>query len=93
MDNSQKTQKGFNDGYLLSKYKPDLYAQLQNGLLNNQDPYVEGLLKGAKQLEIERSQSNEKKSVKDSREEQRRKIRESLQQKNRDNGKDRDRGR
>ncbi|HEY1011008.1 MAG TPA: hypothetical protein VGE58_12895 [Daejeonella sp.] len=44
--------KGFNDGYLLSKYKPDLYRQIST-TGNAEHPYFNGLQQGHRQVERE----------------------------------------
>ncbi len=88
----EKIQKGFNDGYLIAKHKPDVFSTLQKGLVKgHEDSYVEGLRAGARQFELDNSLNKEKKSQETSREELRKKIRENIKQQDKDN--DRDRGR
>lgn len=85
MDTEQKIQEGFNDGYLLAKHKPDVFSTLQKGIVKgNEDPYVEGLFKGAEQAGLEMSRGSVKGASKDPREEQRQKIRENLKQQDKD---------
>lgn len=44
--------KGFNDGYLLSKFKPDLYRQISTAGDKDQ-PYFTGLQQGHRQVQRE----------------------------------------
>lgn len=45
-------QKGFNDGYLLAKYQPELAAKLAEHK-NEQDPYYVGLISGKEEYDLE----------------------------------------
>lgn len=45
-------QKGFNDGYLLAKYQPELAAKLAKQQ-NEQSPYYTGLVSGKAEYEAE----------------------------------------
>ncbi len=40
MDAEKKIQNGFNDGYLLTMAKPDVFSLLQKGLIDNQNSYM-----------------------------------------------------
>lgn len=54
--------KGFNDGYLLSRFKPDLYNKISKAG-DNEQPYFNGLQQGHRQVQRELFQQ----SLKDSR--------------------------
>lgn len=45
--------KGFNDGYKLAKFQPELWAKLKPSL-NNGVEYEKGILEGANQIEMEK---------------------------------------
>lgn len=45
-------QKGFNDGYLLAKFQPELAAKLAQQK-NEQSPYFNGLVSGKAEYEAE----------------------------------------
>ncbi len=45
--------KGFNDGYKLAKFQPELYAKLSDSLSQDNE-YERGILEGAKEFEKER---------------------------------------
>ena len=53
--------KGFNDGYLLSRFKPDLYNKISKAGDNDQ-PYFNGLQQGHRQVQRELFQQNLKNS-------------------------------
>lgn len=52
--NEQQYIKGFNNGYTLSKYKPDLINKLMQNLHPSND-YLEGLFSGREEFELETS--------------------------------------
>lgn len=43
-------QKGFNNGYILSKHNPELYSKIMQGI-DATDPYLQGMQEGQKQHE------------------------------------------
>lgn len=47
----QKLTKGFNDGYLLSRFDPDLYKQIMRDA-NKEHPYFKGMVAG--QVEVQK---------------------------------------
>lgn len=63
MEEQEKlTQKGFNAGYLLAKYQPDLFPEtLKQEPIT---PYVAGLFAGKKQFEMEKSKEKAKSTEK-----------------------------
>lgn len=44
--------KGFNDGYLLSRFEPDLYKKISNAG-DKEQPYFNGLQQGHRQVQKE----------------------------------------
>ncbi len=52
MELSKEYVKGFNSGYLLRKHKPMLMKELEDGIKPT-SPYVQGLLDGNKEYEME----------------------------------------
>ena len=48
--------KGFNDGYLMQKYQPDLASSLKSGFTVQDDPYVQGFNAGIEQLSVDKEQ-------------------------------------
>lgn len=56
MTNQEKQYiQGFNNGYLLEKFEPTLLATVLKDL-SPTTPYLEGLIEGKDQLELEHSQ-------------------------------------
>ncbi len=53
----QQYQQGFNDGYLLSKYRPDISDSLND--LQPLSPRLEGMIDGREQFQIEKAKSKE----------------------------------
>jgi hypothetical protein len=51
----QQFIKGFNNGYILQKYEPDLLSQLIHTLLPS-NWYLEGFFAGKEEYELEQSQ-------------------------------------
>jgi hypothetical protein len=51
-EQEKQTQKGFNAGYLLAKYQPDLFPQTLK--TEPVTPYITGLFAGKKQFEVEK---------------------------------------
>ncbi len=49
----EKYVKGFNQGYLLQKHKPDLAEQLKTALKESNNDRDQGFLDGAKEYELE----------------------------------------
>lgn len=57
----EQTQKGFNQGYLIAKHKPELFKEIFNGLKKEPDNhYTSGFLSGGKQVEIEKTKEANK---------------------------------
>jgi hypothetical protein len=54
MEASDKLTKGFNAGYLLQKFEPELAKVLLPSLKGVEVPYIQGVLAGAKQMVIEK---------------------------------------
>ena len=54
METNDQLTKGFNAGYLLQKFEPELAKALMAGLEGVDVPYFEGVLAGAKQFVIEK---------------------------------------
>jgi hypothetical protein len=50
----QQFQKGFNNGYLLAQYKPELAEQVTKDLKPEND-YLDGLLSGKQEYEMEKA--------------------------------------
>ena len=46
--------KGFNNGYLIAKYQPDLFAKLEKNM-DSSNEYVQGLLFGKKEHYFEKN--------------------------------------
>ena len=53
MDQEPNYTKGFNDGYKLARYSPDLFEKLKESLSEDRD-YDSGVLAGAEQWEKEK---------------------------------------
>lgn len=61
MTEQQQIQKGFNQGYLIAKHKPELFQTLSNSLKKEtSNPYAKSFLNGGKQLNIEKHQEKQK---------------------------------
>jgi hypothetical protein len=45
--------RGFNSGYLLAKYLPELKSKISKGL-NDESSYIKGFLLGAKECEVQK---------------------------------------
>lgn len=57
----QQTQRGFNQGYLLAKHKPELFSEIASTLKKDaENHYSKGFLNGGKQYEIEKHKEKEK---------------------------------
>jgi hypothetical protein len=54
MTEEQEIQEGFNAGYLIGKYRPELMQQLSGSLEEAKSPFVEGFAKGGEQAKGER---------------------------------------
>lgn len=54
MEESDKLTKGFNAGYLLQKFEPELAKVLTVSLEGVEAPYIEGVLAGSKQFILEK---------------------------------------
>jgi len=51
----QQIKKGFNRGYLLAKYRPELTERILKGMQHKNDPYYIGLSAGVKEYQSEKS--------------------------------------
>ena len=60
MNNQDQHLEGFNDGYTIQKYEPELAKQMLANLDKVKEPYIKGFFAGAKeyQMEIELDKSN-----------------------------------
>lgn len=57
----QQTQRGFNQGYLLAKHKPELFNEIATTLKKDAENYYsKGFLNGGKQYEIEKHKEMQK---------------------------------
>ena len=57
----QQTQRGFNQGYLLAKHRPELFSEIATTLKKDADNYYsKGFLNGGKQYEIEKHKEMQK---------------------------------
>jgi len=52
-DQDKKFTKGFNNGYLLAKYQPDLFEKIEKSS-NPANEYFKGMLSGGKEYEHEK---------------------------------------
>lgn len=68
----EQTQRGFNQGYLLAKHKPELYALIASGIEKDKlrTPYLTGFTRGGKQYENEKQKEQQKKLDKPKQEKQ-----------------------
>lgn len=53
MDEKTALTKGFNAGYWLEKYEPELSKIIQQSFGDQNHPYAEGFIKGSKEYEQE----------------------------------------
>jgi hypothetical protein len=58
----QQFQKGFNNGYLLAQYKPELAQQVTKDLKPEND-YLDGLLSGKKEYEMQKAKEQIKNRI------------------------------
>ena len=54
MSEEKEIQEGFNAGYLIAKYRPELMVQLEDSLKVVKSPFVVGFNKGGEQAMSER---------------------------------------
>ena len=52
--NEQLMTQGFNAGYLLQKFEPELAQTLLANLAGVEEPYAQGMVAGAKEFELEK---------------------------------------
>jgi hypothetical protein len=57
MEENKQYQHGFNSGYTLAKYNPTLYVNINKNLEPTSD-FIDGLLSGGNQYELELTKSN-----------------------------------
>lgn len=61
MTNSEKDLiEGFNTGYIIDRYRPELAKQLVDGISKSEAPFVEGFIAGSKESVKEREQTRSK---------------------------------
>ncbi|WP_367389099.1 hypothetical protein [Lewinella sp. LCG006] len=53
MEKDQHMLDGFNDGYTIQKYEPELAQQMLTSLANTDAPYSKGFHAGAKEYQME----------------------------------------
>ena len=56
-DHEKQYMKGFNSGYIIAKYEPDLYSTVIKGLQSNNE-LLDGFLTGGKEYEHEKNMPN-----------------------------------
>ena len=54
MKNDDQILEGFNDGYIIQKYEPELAQALMANLTGVDIPYIQGFLSGAKEFILEK---------------------------------------
>lgn len=54
MKNDDQILEGFNDGYIIQKYEPELAQVLMANLTGVDIPYIQGFLSGAKEFILEK---------------------------------------
>ena len=54
MNNDDQILNGFNDGYIVQKYEPELAGKLIADLNNTDEPYAQGFVAGAKEYQMEK---------------------------------------
>jgi hypothetical protein len=60
MTEQQQIQKGFNQGYLIAKHKPELFQTLSNSLKKEtSNLYTKSFLNGGKQFQIEKNKEKQ----------------------------------
>ena len=55
MKNDDQHLEGFNDGYIIQKYEPELANQMIANLDGVDEPYMKGFVAGAKEYQMEQS--------------------------------------
>jgi hypothetical protein len=56
----EQVKKGFNQGYLLAKHRPEFVQVIKDNKQGAEIPYFKAILDGAKQYEIEKHKEMEK---------------------------------
>ncbi|PHN00924.1 hypothetical protein [Flavilitoribacter nigricans] len=59
-DFEKKVVDGFNAGYIIEKYQPDLAQLLLESVASADTPYVEGFIAGSKESILERERTRSK---------------------------------
>ena len=54
MQNEDQHLAGFNDGYTIQKYEPELANQMLSNLDGVEEPYMKGFVAGAKEYQLEK---------------------------------------
>lgn len=57
MDAEKEVLAGYNAGYLIEKYRPELAKQLTAGLNGVDMPYIEGFVAGSRESTVEKAQN------------------------------------
>ena len=57
MDEGKEIQEGFNAGYILEQYRPQLTKAIIDGVKEGNSPYLEGFKAGSKEYTKERGKS------------------------------------
>lgn len=60
MDAEKELLDGYNAGYLIEKYRPELAKQLIAGLSGVDMPYIEGFVAGSRESTVEKVQNRTK---------------------------------
>lgn len=60
MDAEKEILEGYNAGYLIEKYRPELSKQLTAGLNGVDMPYIEGFIAGSRESTAEKVQNRTK---------------------------------
>jgi hypothetical protein len=64
MSENKQIQNGFNKGYMLMKYGPNLAQKLEKGLANDQSPFSIGLKAGIREASMEKTMFKSKAKAK-----------------------------
>lgn len=58
MKNDDQHLEGFNDGYIIQKYEPELANQMIANLDGVDEPYMKGFVAGAREYQMEKELDN-----------------------------------
>lgn len=65
MEENEAMQKGFNAGYVLEKTAPALAMKIREGVIESEDPYIQGFLAGCKEYSVEQAKDKFKAKMRD----------------------------